>query len=623
MFRKILQVLALFLFLLLYFKNVSYAQEEFLVDSTVNYTVDTSGITHVTHNITLENSMSNIYATSYSLVLDNIKVDNPKATQDGKGLNISSTEKDDITTINVSFEDSVVGRGNKRNFQISYNNSQFTQKTGEVWEISIPRLDENNTYRNYTVNLSVPSAFGNEAYISPAPDLTQNINDTITYYFNKSSVEKTGITAGFGLFQVFSFDINYHLENPLNKQSSTQIAVPPDTSLQRVYFQSMQPKPDNITLDADGNWIATYTLSPRQRFDVKLIGSVQIFSSPRPFLTPSQETLNNNLATSEYWDINNSEIQKLASELKTPKNIYDYVWQNLHYDYSRVVPNVTRLGAVEALHNPQNAICMEYTDLFIAISRAAGIPAREINGYAYTENPDIQPLSLVSDVLHSWPEYWDSHKQEWISIDPTWASTTKGVDFFNKLDLRHFAFVIHGVDPKTPYPPGSYKLGSNPQKDVFVSFGKLPKEQSDGLSINIENQSKFAPFVNKYKVTVTNNGQVAVYNQILKTKFDSDVLRTETITTLPPYGVYESNFNVPFSFLAKNTPSNVTVEISDKTLSVATNKNIVIIYNLIFIFSLLIVALTIIIIRLKRKVIKSKILSYVAKIKGFKKNSDI
>ena len=94
---------------------------------------------------------------------------------------------------------------------------------------------------------------------------------------------------------------------------------------------------------------------------------------------------------------------------------------------------------------------MEFTDLFITIARSAGIPAREVNGFAYTENPDIQPLSLVNDVLHAWPEYYDSEKGVWIPVDPTWGSTTGGVDYFSKLDLRHFTFVVHGKDSTKPY----------------------------------------------------------------------------------------------------------------------------------------------------------------------------
>ena len=59
---------------------------------------------------------------------------------------------------------------------------------------------------------------------------------------------------------------------------------------------------------------------------------------------------------------------------------------------------------------------MEFTDLFVAIARAAGIPARESVGYAYTTNSRLRPLSLVTDVLHAWPEYYDADKKIWVHL---------------------------------------------------------------------------------------------------------------------------------------------------------------------------------------------------------------
>jgi transglutaminase-like putative cysteine protease len=64
-------------------------------------------------------------------------------------------------------------------------------------------------------------------------------------------------------------------------------------------------------------------------------------------------------------------------ELKTPENIYKFVTNNLSYNYYRVKPDVERLGAKDALANPDEAICTEFTDLFITLARSAGIPARE------------------------------------------------------------------------------------------------------------------------------------------------------------------------------------------------------------------------------------------------------
>src|SRR5581483_874912 len=280
----------------------------------------------------------------------------------------------------------------------------------------------------------VPSSFGNLAYVSPNPSYKEQVGDKIIFSFDKSDSLNSSITMAFGQFQVFSFNLTYHIENPLNENVSYEIALPPDTNFQKVNYTKIDPLPQKVNIDEDGNWIAVLQVKPRQKIDLKAQGAVQLFASPNQNPKIDYKKVTNNLAKKDLWQSDDPKIVDLAKKLKTPRAIYDYVRTYLSYDYNRVAPNVERLGASLALQNPKNAICTEFTDLFIAIARAAGIPAREIEGYAYTDNPQIQPLSLVADVLHAWPEYWDNEKQIWIPIDPTWGSTS-GIDYFDKLDL--------------------------------------------------------------------------------------------------------------------------------------------------------------------------------------------
>jgi len=579
----------------------AYAQNEFSVDASVTYDVQDLGKTLVTHNITLENNFSALYATTYTLSLENIDSQDVKAL-DAKGntLPIDIHKDGDITKIKITFPDAVVGKGAQRHFSISYSNGSFAVRTGEIWEVSIPRIGEESTFRNYNVTLKIPAGFGLEAYVSPEPESSESSDQGRIYIFNKNEVSQTAITAGFGQFQVFAYTLSYHLENPLVTQATTEIALPPDTAFQKVYLQKIDPKPDNVTLDEDGNWLATYILSPRQRVDVTVLGAVQIFASYRFFPKPTDQELSDDLRQTEYWQVNNPQIKSLAHQLKTPKAIYNYVSSTLKYNFSRVQPNVQRMGAVEALQNPNQAICMEFTDLFIALARAAGIPAREINGYAYTENPQLQPLSLVADVLHAWPEYYDKDKGAWIPIDPTWAATSGGIDYFDKLDLRHFAFVIHGESATQPYPPGSYKLGPNPQKDVFVSFGKLPDNRIANPSISIT-PIRVLPFLNSiYSAKIVNPGPQALYSVYPTVYFDGKEKNRDFIEVLPPFSNYQMQISVPFNFLGNGSPSIVEVRVGGSSAKVVTNKTQVIINSLLVLFFLLILVIIVVLIKLKK-----------------------
>jgi len=599
MFKKFFLVF-LSIFLLSLFPRKVFAEGEFATNAKVEYQVEPSGKTSVTHTITLTNLFSNLYATSYSFYFDNLDPQNITAFEGEKQVPYEEKESGERTVVTVNFPDAVVGKGAKRTFSLNFEASTFAVKTGEVWEISIPRISSDEAFQTYRVYLFIPLSFGNEAYLSPEPLTSEVSNGKRIYTFNKDQIASSGVTAGFGEFQIFNFDLKYHLENPLPKVASTEIALPPDTSMQRVYYQDLSPKPDDVTLDEDGNWLAKYTLKPRERIDIETKGAVQIFSGPRSFPAPSPQTLEDNLKPTEFWQSDNEKIKELAKTLKTPKAIYDYVSQTLSYDYERVKPNIDRLGALKALENPKSAICMEFTDTFIALTRAAGIPAREINGYAYTDNPEIQPLSLVADVLHSWPEYWNREMKTWIPVDPTWGSTTGGVDFFNKLDLRHFTFVIHGKNDQKPYAPGSYKLGPNPQKDVFVSFGQLPEERTSHPQIKVGSQRIIPFFGTLFSLSIENPGLTALYNLKPTVLFDNEVKSTQTIEVLPPFAQEKMEVKIPFNFLGKGVPEKAFVEIQDQKTELPTYKIQVIISSLAVIFVLIIILTLGILIKLKK-----------------------
>lgn len=589
------------LFLLLLVPRVLYAQEQFKIDVGVEYRVGVTGTTTITHNITIENLYSEYYAKSYGLTLENIDPIAPYASENGKSLKLTKEKLGDTTSIKVDFDEPLVGKGSKRNFSISFNETKLVTKTGEVWEIAIPKLSDTNTFNAYDVVLYIPKTLGREAYLSPDPKSKTEEGTYVKYIFDKDAVSKVGISGGFGEFQVFGFDLKYHLENPLVKSAYTEIALPPDTYFQKVYYEKLEPQPDEVKRDEDGNWIATYYLAPRQRVDIEAHGSVQIFSEPRiEMAQSSEEYLNENLKPALHWETNDGQIIALAQKLKTPAAIYNYVVSHLSYDYSKIVPNVERLGALGALHTPKAAICMEFTDLFVAIARAAGIPAREINGFAYTENPEIEPLSLVADVLHAWPEYYDYVKKLWVPVDPTWGNTTGGVDFFNQLDLRHFVFVIHGKDSETPYPAGSYKLGSSPEKDVFVSFGDLPKVRNVAPEIITEVKNKIPFLPPSLKITVKNVGQTASYNQALKVFFDGKLNSDLAIPELLPFAKHSVSIDIPYSFLALKTPTVISASIGNSTIDVPTNRNQAIIANLIAIFSILFVIIILVLIHTKK-----------------------
>src|SRR6185369_8044788 len=146
----------------------------------------------------------------------------------------------------------------------------------------------------------------------------------------------------------------------------------------------------------------------------------------------------------------------------------------------------------------------------------------------------------IRDILHAWPEYYDKEKQTWVMVDPTWGSTTGGVDYFNVLDFDHFAFAIKGTDSDYPIPAGGYKyLDGKDSKDVRVGFAEaLPSSTIDaGISTSFPGVS-IAGIPIAGKITLKNTGTQELTPQQLT--ITSDILTPAsqmlTSNTIPPFG---------------------------------------------------------------------------------------
>jgi hypothetical protein len=214
--------------------------------------------------------------------------------------------------------------------------------------------------------------------------------------------------------------------------------------------------------------------------------------------------------------------QKSRLAVKDPGNIYDYLVTNFTYNYGNISPSNLRKGSLESIASPSLVLCTEFTDTFVSLARSLEIPSREINGYGYTKNSTLQPQNTQADVLHSWPEYYDSGQKRWIAIDPTWGNTTGGIDYFNKLDFSHIAFVRHGSEDSYPLPAGAYK--SNPS-DKYIDV-EIAEELEPTLNYEIKAEGG--------KNIIYNTGNVALVSQNVTVGNE-----TITIPYLPPYGQYE------------------------------------------------------------------------------------
>lgn len=563
MFKKIFLVwLFIFSFLLVpktfAVSEIPTVKQEFATTYDVVYDIDAEGLTTVTEKISLRNLTSESYANQFKLIIGATNITDIKASDGGGAMQVTSTPNGSSTIISVKFNQQVAGINKVLPWTLQFKSKDFAEKTGKIWEIRAPKVSSTTSLENYNLTLAIPSSFGDPTIISPIPKTQTTSSGKTIMTFTKDQLTVSGISASFGSHQLFDFDLNYHLENKNLIPILTNIALPPDTAYQDLIYQRIEPKPINVTIDDDGNYLAWYRLNRGEKLDIKAVGSSKLYTiskAKNPTLDTSLRA--KYISADKFWEKDHPLVTTRLDEIlgqnpptdstEKAKLIYKFVVSFLKYDPNRLQNNIERLGSVTALNNPDSVVCMEFTDLFISLARSAGIPARELDGFAYTTNSVLRPSALSYDILHSWPEFWDE-KKGWVMVDPTWENTTGGVDYFNKLDLNHFVFAIKGISSVGPIPAGSYKNKGQETRDVNVRLSENDFLGKSQLDVKVEHADTiWAGLPGKIKVRISNVGNSIYYssNLLVKAKnltiLESD---SQNMGPIPPFGTSTFEFNI-------------------------------------------------------------------------------
>src|SRR4030095_14087852 len=95
------------------------------------------------------------------------------------------------------------------------------------------------------------------------------------------------------------------------------------------------------------------------------------------------------------------------------RKLADWTYKNIKW---KRVDNATAPQTLATLE----ADCLEFSQLYVAMARSLGLPARIVSGLAYTG---------AAFGGHAWVEVYVG---EWIEVDPTW-----GTDFVDPTHIRN------------------------------------------------------------------------------------------------------------------------------------------------------------------------------------------
>jgi hypothetical protein len=121
------------------------------------------------------------------------------------------------------------------------------------------------------------------------------------------------------------------------------------------------------------------------------------------------------------------EIQALARKLRgsdadprvVAERINRWVYDSLAKEISIGVPSALRTLRI------RRGDCNEHSQLYVALARAAGVPARVAAGLAYVDGKFY---------YHAWPEVW---LERWVAVDPTFGQFPA--------DASHLRFTVGGL----------------------------------------------------------------------------------------------------------------------------------------------------------------------------------
>lgn len=499
--------------LLFFTTRPSYAMSEFRTNMETTYEFDEVGSANISHIINLTNNLSHIYPTTYNLSVSSGDIKNVRVSVMGDSVSPQVDSQNSTTSIHIPVRNPKIGKDQTTTLNISYNTVSFAEIIGDTITLTLPKTAKGNEAESFIRKVVVPNTFPELSYSSTKAVEASSSAQSRYYVFAGSGDQN--LTLHFGTTASYDLKLSYLLKNNTSITATSELALPPDTAYQRVVINDISPKPTEIVLDSDGNWLARYDLPPLSKLDVK--ADLSIIVSPTPiYYDPSSSTP---MGEDTYWE-QSSSVKRLATNLKNPENLYNYLLETLTYDYTQI-SRQKRLGANATLTSPESSICTEFTDLFVATSRAMGIPSRAIIGYAVTSNNTLKPQGGNIDVLHAYPEYQEPSSKVWKSVDPTWGHTTGGSEYFDLLDFGHITFVRWGASSSYPLPAGSYRE-NRAGKQIEVSIRKAALKVPE-ISYRVEPIGETSYLINTGGAAIIKE-KLMVNNQEIG------------VTYLPPFG---------------------------------------------------------------------------------------
>jgi transglutaminase-like putative cysteine protease len=397
------------------------------------------------------------------------------------GQSIASTKeiKGDYAIVSAKLG-KAIKPGGSAIFIVEYINSGLIEKKGALVDFYAPGYKIDTTTDSQTSTEYVFDTYVNVSkilpeinFVIPVQKETSTSSTYTRYYFDYESLVDKYIWVQIGRKQYYKFAITQNVNATDSSSVYTneyRLIVPRDIDepqiYQKVYFTKIDPAPNYVEEDEDGNIVLIIKKPATENSDITIEGyaevgrnSVEINKTSgdlqdidqgafERYLIEDRYLVDGNLE-SHYWQVNSSLIKdRVESVVVEDENIisisqklYDHVISTIDYSKVKRFGLNERQGALKTL-NGGAAVCMEYSDLFLTMTRNVGIPTRAVFGYGYDSK-----IQNDKQEAHQWVQIYLPKLAQWASIDVTWGESGLKMSEGN---LNHFFTHVATVNPDTP-----------------------------------------------------------------------------------------------------------------------------------------------------------------------------
>lgn len=320
----------------------------------------------------------------------------------------------------LEFPQNTRGVGKTWHFTVSYNTPEGIDTAGGNTTVALPLLD-GNVADAWNAVLDVPGSLPDINY-HPRVSRMSRAGGRQRFVFDSDSLKRNILGVSFTGTRRHTVDMEAKVRNSSLLRKTVSLTLPPDTHNQSVFVQDIEPQPDAMRVDRDGNIIAEYELWPWEEKTVTATAAVRVKqlrydpAGAKP-ASKTPEDLRSHIKPGRYWPIEGAVRERAdkiadnnANAWKKARQLHGFVQKNIAVEKE----STDRRSAEHVLEN-RSGSPRNIADTLVALLRSQDIPARLVEGVIY-------PGAGLSKEqrTHTWVEAYIAGVG-WVTLDPLWS----------------------------------------------------------------------------------------------------------------------------------------------------------------------------------------------------------